>query len=92
MAKSDHVAWIEGYTKQFVWIRVPSLWPNKILTLDRAILKHGLATAKTVLARVDPDSFGYGVESGYTADVELLSVINDPEEGAVETDEGASPS
>jgi len=94
MAKSkNYPVWIEGYNKTFVWIRIPEAFPNKILTMPRATLKRGMAGAKTVLARVNPDSLHFG-ESGYTAEVEFLNVIGDTQgsEGAVETGEGASPS
>lgn len=95
MAKKtiDLPAYIEGYDNSFVWVRIPEAFPNKILTLPRATLKRGMATARRVLARVNPDSFTFG-DSGYTAEVEFLNVIGDTKgsKGAVETGEGASSS
>ena len=47
------------YNKKWVWLRIPhpSDRSHRILTMPRDFLPYGMAKAKRVLLRYDPDSY-----------------------------------
>lgn len=52
-------ALVYGTTRDWVWLKVPSLWPHTILTMPRSVLPRGMAGASTVEVVVDPSSLRY---------------------------------
>jgi hypothetical protein len=64
-----------GYTRQWTYLRVPR--PDKrayrILTVPRSVLKRGMSSA--TLVEADVDNIRHTPELGWTADVEITSVI-----------------
>lgn len=69
-----------GYTKRRCWLRIPK-YPGPtaggtfvILTLPRATLKRGFATAKLMTAEVDYATLRHDGHA-YRAKVKLLDVI-----------------
>lgn len=79
---------VMGYNKTFVWIRVPYLFAHRVLTLPRATLKRGFATAKEVNMLIDYDTLRIDGRY-YVADVEILSVSTTRENQDLDTPEGA---
>lgn len=70
---------VEAYNKDYVWIRVPELWPGKILTFYREWLAHGFAQYAKLVVEADPDSLTNRL-GGYLADVYLVEGLDEPEE------------
>lgn len=67
-------ALVYGTTREHVWMKIPSLWPHRILTMPRAVLPRGMADATTVEVVVDPSSFRYN-GSHYVADLKVINAI-----------------
>ena len=88
---TEVVAELMGYDKQWVWLRVPYLRHFRILTLPRATLLRGYATAELINIKIDYDSFELKGPH-YVADVELVSVCTTRKNQAVDTPEGTEPS
>jgi len=80
-----------GYNKKFMWLRVPWQFAHRILTLPRARLPRGFATANEVNVEIDYDTMR--TEAGYyVADVELLSVRSARTNEDLDTPEGSGAS
>jgi hypothetical protein len=55
-------------------MKVPDLWPHRLLTMPRAVLPRGMATARKVSVKVDIGSFRYnGIH--YLADLKVIDVL-----------------
>ena len=84
----DPVAYIYGTSKRHVWMKLPTLWPHKILTMPRAVLPRGMATALRVSVRVDIGSLRYN-GTHYQADMKVIDVLerrpSPSEEGTVDS-------
>lgn len=70
----DVPAEIMGYNSRWVWLRVPYHAAHRILTLPRAKLKRGFATAKEVLVDIDYRTLRF--EHGYFAEVEITQIVS----------------
>jgi hypothetical protein len=85
-------SWAEvlGTDRRWVWLKLPDVFPHRILTMPRAVLPRGMATALKVAVLVDPDSFRYN-GSHYQADLKVIDVLerrpSPGEEGDLDTAE-----
>lgn len=70
---------VVAYNKDYVWLKLPELWPSYILTLDREWLAHGYAQYAKLVVEADPDSLTNRL-GGYLADVYLVEGLDEPEE------------
>jgi hypothetical protein len=69
-----NVADILGYSKKWVWVRIPLWKPHTIFTLPRRWLKRGFAQYRSVEVEYDPHSATFdGVH--FVADMEIISGI-----------------
>jgi hypothetical protein len=64
-------ATILGRARKLVWMKIPDLWPNTILTLPDEVLVHGTKTAEWVRVSVEPDSL-YNTGVHFRAKVKVL--------------------
>ena len=62
-----------GRNRKTVWLRVPHLRAHRILSVPRAVLKRGMASA--TLVEADIENVRHTPEQGWVADVEILRVI-----------------
>ena len=68
------IAEVCGTNRTHVWLRIPELWPHRILTLPRSALPRGMATATKVSVSIDISSFRYnGLH--YVADLKVIDAI-----------------
>ena len=73
-------AW-QGKDRYYTWLKLPRLWPTKILTIvtdGEEFLPHGTRTAPAILVSVDPESRRHD-GWGFTADLEVLDVWTEGE-------------
>jgi len=64
-----------GYNKRWMWLRIPYRNAHRVLTLPRATLLRGYATANEINVKVDLRTLRT-TGHGYTAKVELLDVLS----------------
>lgn len=88
---------IEGPKRHYTYLKLPRVWPNKILTMvgeGEDWLPYGTRGASAILVKVDPRSLRHdGV--GFTADVEVVDVWQEEgptgdDSGGPQEDEGGS--
>lgn len=72
---------------QWVWMRLPDVWPNKLLTMPRKTLPRGMGTAAVVEVDLDPDSL-YSTDVHYRANLEVVSVIRRRNDDLSDCEEG----
>ena len=76
IGRSSAKSALDGKTRYYNWLKLPTLWPNRILTMvteGDEFLPYGTRGADAILVEVDPHSLRNG-ETGYTADLEVIDV------------------
>ena len=74
-------------SQKFVWLKLPDVWPHKILIMPRSTLPRGMGTAEEVLVDLDPDSL-YCTDVHYRANLEVVSAIRRRGDGPSDHEEG----
>ena len=79
-----------GNTKDWIWLKIPELWKNKILTLPHSILPRGTqqcVRGDVLIVTVDESSLRYG-DGHTTADLEVHSLVGGIKQYGTRTPEG----
>ena len=84
MNRHRNIAEILGYTKSFVWLRIPLFRKNRIYTLPREVLKHGMATAAMVEVEYDPKSEEFDGDH-FVIDLEMIRIVRRKEADLAES-------